>query len=114
KIHSSKPMLGMLERLGKTRLQPETLLHLIEGELDSELKEVKAVTNSIVFLREHKFNIVCEEETVCHFDVNHNNWLLSDSNQLYLIDWDGAMIADPAIDLGMLLYWYIPKEEWPN
>lgn len=31
-----------------------------------------------------------------------------------MIDWDGAMIADPAIDLGMLLYWYIPKEEWPN
>ncbi len=46
--------------------------------------------------------------------MNHNNWLLAENNQLYLIDWDGAMIADPAIDLGMLLYWYIPKEEWPN
>ena len=37
---------------------------------------------------------------VCHGDVNHNNWLLTEDNQLYLIDWDGAMIADPAIDLG--------------
>ena len=22
------------------------------------------------------------------------------------------MIADPAFDLGLLLYWYIPKDEW--
>jgi thiamine kinase-like enzyme len=22
------------------------------------------------------------------------------------------MIADPAIDLGLLLYWYIPEENW--
>jgi thiamine kinase-like enzyme len=33
---------------------------------------------------------------------------------LYLIDWDGAMIADPAIDLGLLLYWYIPEENWED
>jgi thiamine kinase-like enzyme len=49
---------------------------------------------------------------VCHCDVNHNNWLLSDSGELFLIDWDGAMIADPALDLGMLLYSYIPYEKW--
>jgi thiamine kinase-like enzyme len=51
---------------------------------------------------------------VCHGDVNHNNWLLAEDNQLYLIDWDGAMIADPAIDLGLLLYWYIPEENWQD
>lgn len=39
---------------------------------------------------------------------------LAEDNQLYLIDWDGAMIADPAIDLGLLLYWYIPKENWQD
>ncbi|MBW4884120.1 MAG: hypothetical protein KZY76_00390 [Bacillus sp. (in: Bacteria)] len=27
-----------------------------------------------------------------------------------LIDWDGAMIADPAIDLGPLLYHYVEEE----
>ena len=39
---------------------------------------------------------------------------LTEDNQLYLIDWDGAMIADPAIDLGLLLYWYIPEENWQD
>ncbi|KON86693.1 phosphotransferase [Sporosarcina globispora] len=114
KIHSSKPLLGMLTRMGKSPLQPETLLHLIEEELDSDLKEQTAVIQSVDFLKKEVSHIRREENTVCHCDVNHNNWLLSENNQLYLIDWDGAMIADPAIDLGMLLYWYIPKEEWLN
>lgn len=114
KIHSSNALLGMLERLGKSPLQPEVILHMVEKELDPDLKQEKAIINSIEFLRKELVNIHCEEKTVCHCDVNHNNWLLTDNNQLYLIDWDGAMIADPAIDLGMLLYWYIPKEEWPE
>ncbi|MCS0671141.1 phosphotransferase family protein [Cytobacillus firmus] len=114
KIHSSKPLLGMLTRMGKSPLQPETLLRLIEEELDYDLKKQAAVIQSVDFLKKEVSHIHCEENTVCHCDVNHNNWLLSENNQLYLIDWDGAMIADPAIDLGMLLYWYISKEEWPN
>ncbi len=24
------------------------------------------------------------------------------------------MVADPAIDIGNLLYWYIPREDWEN
>src|SRR5699024_6739097 len=50
--------------------------------------------------------------TVCHGDVNHNNWLLSDQDELFLVDWEGAMIADPAIDLGMLLYTYVELGRW--
>jgi thiamine kinase-like enzyme len=54
-----------------------------------------------------------ENYVVCHGDINHNNWLLTDEvNQLYLIDWDGPMIADPALDIGMLLYLYISNEDW--
>lgn len=112
KIHSSKPLLGMLKRLGKTPLYPEMLLQMIDRELDPELLQKKSVSDSITFLKNEIRMIQCEEKTVCHCDVNHNNWLLTESNQLYLIDWDGAMIADPAIDLGMLLYLYIPKDEW--
>lgn len=114
KIHSSKPLLAMLTRLGKAPLQPEALLKSIEAELDAELHEHTLIASSLQFLREHADAVTHEEATVCHCDVNHNNWLLTDDNQLYLIDWDGAMIADPAIDLGMLLYRYIPKEEWPE
>ncbi|WP_313799474.1 phosphotransferase family protein [Cytobacillus sp.] len=112
KIHGSKPLLSMLERLGKSPLTPEIILQIIEEDLDAELRDMDVIIQSIEFLRKEIDHIHCEEMTVCHCDVNHNNWLLAENNQLYLIDWDGAMIADPAIDLGMLLYWYIPKHEW--
>ncbi|MDN8777051.1 phosphotransferase, partial [Staphylococcus aureus] len=47
-------------------------------------------------------------------DVNHNNWLLSDQDELFLVDWEGAMIADPAIDIGMILYTYVDEKDWSD
>ncbi|MDZ5472569.1 phosphotransferase family protein [Bacillus sp. 31A1R] len=114
KIHRSEPLLGMLKRLGKSPLEPNQLLKILELELDAELRELPVVEKSMTFLNEELTKIRCEEKVVCHCDVNHNNWLLSDNNQLYLIDWDGAMIGDPAIDLGMLLHWYIPRDKWED
>lgn len=112
KIHASEPLLGMLTRLGKSPLKPEMFLHALNEELDGELRTKQAVINSLDFLNANVGHIDVDEKVVCHCDVNHNNWLLTEDNQLYLIDWDGAMIADPAIDLGLLLYSYIPAEEW--
>jgi thiamine kinase-like enzyme len=114
KIHRSKPLLGMLKRLGISPLQPQTLLRNTEEGLDIDLLTIPSVVRTLEFLNKHVDQISHNEAAVCHGDVNHNNWLLTEENQLYLIDWDGAMIADPAIDLGQLLYWYIPKEEWAN
>ncbi len=51
---------------------------------------------------------------VCHGDMNHNNWMHDEQENLYLIDWDGATVADPALDLGLLLYSYIPEERWAD
>ncbi|GKU84835.1 phosphotransferase family protein [Niallia sp. NCCP-28] len=114
KIHTSKPLLEMLKRLGKTSLLPSMILAVINAELDEELLNNDTIVDSIHFLEANLQYIDNDNHVVCHCDVNHNNWLLSEDNQLYLIDWDGAMIADPAIDLGMLLHWYIPKENWED
>jgi thiamine kinase-like enzyme len=112
KIHRSKPLLGMLRRLEKSPLLPETLFQMVREELDEEVYTYPEVQKAIDFLIKEGSNVYIDEKVVCHGDVNHNNWLLSEDNQLYLIDWDGAMIADPAVDLGLLLYWYIPEENW--
>src|SRR5699024_1074396 len=32
--------------------------------------------------------------------------------QLYLVDWENATIADPAMDFGVVLKWYISRNEW--
>jgi thiamine kinase-like enzyme len=102
----------MLSRLEKLPVHPETIFQSVREELDDEVKSLPVVKKTLGFLIGEAPNVYCEEKVVCHGDVNHNNWLLTEDNQLYLIDWDGAMIADPAIDLGMLLYQYIPEENW--
>lgn len=112
KIHRSEPMLGMLCRLEKSPLNHEAIFQSVIGELDEETLFLPEVQTTLRFLTRAAKNVFTEQKVVCHGDVNHNNWLLAEDNQLYLIDWDEAMIADPAIDLGMLLYLYIPKANW--
>lgn len=112
KIHNSKELLYMLQRIGKIGLQPFELLANLKMSIDAIVNGETVVSTSIDYLERELPNISNNDQVVCHCDVNHNNWLLSDDQELFLIDWDGAMIADPALDLGSLLHWYIPRENW--
>jgi thiamine kinase-like enzyme len=112
KIHTSEVLLSMLKRLGKTPLKVSNALQSLLSELDEDVLQDKIVQDSVKFLEKNIHRVHHEDKVVCHCDVNHNNWLLGENNQLYLIDWDGAIVGDPAIDIGELLYWYIPREDW--
>ncbi|HWO75741.1 MAG TPA: phosphotransferase family protein [Bacillus sp. (in: firmicutes)] len=112
KIHQSKALLTMLKRLGKTPLNPEKMLMELILRLSPDLQASPVVQESLAYLKAEVKYISHSEYVVCHSDVNHHNWMLSAENELYLIDWDGALIGDPAIDLGSLLYWYIPEAKW--
>nr|WP_102346713.1 phosphotransferase family protein [Bacillus sp. Marseille-P3661] len=114
KIHRSKDLLYMLHKIGKTLLQPSDLLIELIGKVDSSLRNDPIITTALDYLKEELPYVHYDNPVVCHCDVNHNNWLFSDEQKLYLIDWDGAMIADPALDLGTLLYWYIPRDNWQD
>jgi thiamine kinase-like enzyme len=112
KIHRSQELLGMMNRLEKKRLTPIDLLNDIQKQMVKEKDYLEIINDAFAYLMETASEVEVDEMVVCHCDVNHNNWLLSNSGELFLIDWDGAKIADPALDLGMLLYSYIPYEEW--
>jgi thiamine kinase-like enzyme len=114
KIHSSKELLDMLKRLGKQPLTPNSIIEDIQQAVAYETLEQPEIRQAFDLLIQQLPEVQCNEKVVCHCDVNHNNWLLSEENQLYLIDWDGAMIADPAIDIGILLYWYIDEANWKD
>ncbi|UOQ46108.1 phosphotransferase family protein [Halobacillus salinarum] len=114
KIHHSTELLDMLMRLGKHPLTPDEILRdLKENQriLDQVDPSIE-IHQALKFLEKHVVEVHHDVQVVCHCDTNHNNWLLSSDDQLYLIDWDNAMVADPALDLGMLLHTYIPKEDW--
>ena len=67
---------------------------------------------SLTYLEEHIPSLDSRFSLLYMAMWNHNNWLLSDRDELFLVDWEGAMIADPAIDIGMLLYNYVPQQQW--
>lgn len=112
RIHTSGALLAMLRRLGKKALTPHFMLQEIKGSSLPEFQHSQPVQEAVGFLSRYVDHIQLAQKVVCHCDINHNNWLLGDDNDLYLIDWDNAMIADPAVDLGMLLYFYVDPSDW--
>ncbi|MGG3572698.1 phosphotransferase family protein [Bacillus gobiensis] len=114
KIHSSKELVDMLKRLGKNPLTPDAVVEQLKYNFTYLRYSHPLLERALRYLEGHIEQIRHSEKVVCHSDLNHNNWLLADNDQLYLIDWDGAVIADPAIDLGPLLYHYIAESEWQN
>ena len=63
-------------------------------------------------MRTHQPKLDHREFKVSHGDLNHKNWLLSDNNRLYLVDWESARLADSALDISMLMCQYVPRKNW--
>lgn len=112
KIHNSKELLQMLKRMRVEPLLPFEIHTTLIKNLDKSLLNDEIIQKAFAYLQDALELVQPETLMVCHSDVNHNNWLLSSEGDLYLIDWDEAVIADPAIDLGIILYCYIPKDDW--
>ncbi|WP_461180794.1 phosphotransferase [Virgibacillus kimchii] len=114
KIHDSQELLYMLMRLGKSPLTADVQFKMVKKRLDTLklLQAYREVRTALHYLEELLQVTEQQKPVVCHGDLNHNNLLMTKENNLYLVDWDNARIADPVIDYGMVLKWYIPKEEW--
>lgn len=114
KIHNSEPLLLMMRRIGKKPVSTKQIYEQLVRQSKGRA-ETPALRAALHFLGEMAETAESANKTVCHSDVNHNNWLLdTESNSLYLVDWDQAIIADPVMDLAMLLYWYVDKDQWEN
>ncbi|MFD1038183.1 phosphotransferase [Virgibacillus byunsanensis] len=114
KIHHSSELLHMLMRMGKKPVTSDDSLGYIKERLQvngltSKYSEIQVALQLLEELLPVTRN---QKQVVCHCDLNHNNLLVTKQGHLYLVDWDNAMIADPMMDFGMLLKWYVPKEKW--
>lgn len=113
KIHQSSELLHMLMRLGKKPVSPMSRMVEVMNRLNQlELKDYDEVNEALVYLNKLLPDERNLQHAVCHCDLNHNNLLLSKTDELYLIDWENAIIADPITDYGMVLNSYIPKKNW--
>lgn len=111
-LHRSSSLKSMLHRLGGQEKEAFDFLSDYAQKLPSELKKNNYLMRVFRYLEDHIPS--SEEFSACHGDPTHNNWLLSESGRLYLVDWDASMIADPAADLGTVLGRYVPYEDWPH
>ncbi|WLV26042.1 phosphotransferase family protein [Aciduricibacillus chroicocephali] len=116
RIHGSQELLHMLMRLGKKPLNPMEAQKVLEEELFEQFgKEWPIGVKEALTFFESFLPAVCDQQmAVCHGDLNHHNLILTVTDQVYLIDWDNAMIADPAADIGIMLRTYVPPAQWPS
>ncbi|WP_307723703.1 phosphotransferase family protein [Salisediminibacterium halotolerans] len=115
KIHRSRDLLEMFKRMGNTPLKPEDILYDIQKRCEALIQSDEEMNRALQWLEENRPVYDVQEFVVCHADVNHNNWIectINGKDDLYLIDWDGSQVADPALDLAPLLYLYIPSGDW--
>lgn len=111
KIHRSNELLSMFLRLGNSPITPQKQLKAMQEKIISSRIDNKNVIYALDWLIKNVDELNYSDFVVCHSDVHHNNWIMCD-DQLYLIDWDGAVISDPAIDLAPILYLYVQREDW--
>ncbi|MFB4159894.1 phosphotransferase [Geomicrobium sp. JSM 1781026] len=112
-IHASSDLLEMLKRIENQVSTPDVLLGNLKRKAIFQNNTPSSwLQDAFLFLEENKHKIEHDEFVVCHCDLNHNNWIMEKDDSLFLIDWDGASVADPALDLSVLLHWYVPKNKW--
>lgn len=114
KIHQSSELLYMLMRLGKRPVTSDDNFRQIEEQLSQSRFTYGNDEISSAFLNLKRLLPATRGQklVVCHCDLNHNNLIMTNDDQLFLVDWDNAMIADPVMDFGLLLKWYIPQSDW--
>lgn len=114
KIHGSSELLHMLMRLGKKPVTPDDRFANITAQLEANglMDQYNEIQDTMTYLNHLLPATRDQQQVVCHCDLNHNNIILTTKGQLYLVDWDNAMIADPAMDFGFILKWYVPMEDW--
>ena len=113
KIHHSSEILDLFMRMGKKPVSPSAyLIKLLNKCKKHDMLENESISQATRFLSRYAQEIDHEKKVVCHSDMFHENWLKGEDDHLYLIDWDQAIIADPALDLSMFLWVYVPRNQW--
>lgn len=102
----------MLTKVGGQVVRPHEFIQQYLSDLPSDLRQHPLMAQVLSELKGTLPTLPTADYRVCHGDLNHKNWLLSDHRQLYLVDWDSARFADPASDISMLLCEYVPLKDW--
>ena len=112
-IHDSTYLLNMLRFVEGKACRPLDLIDLYFRDLAPSLQNHQYFNQVIQSLEDSIDDDFYQVDyVVCHGDLNHNNFLVSSDEQLYLVDWDNVRVADPLSDITLLLVQYLPPSAW--
>lgn len=112
-VHRSDKLKRLLEKVGGEKMSPVDLLAEYEDELSPDLAVHPVLEKTYHhLLHELPLGYTEEDIRVCHGDISSENMLLSDDGELFIVDWDTAVLMDYLYDIGQLLARYIKKEDW--
>lgn len=113
KVHMSQSLKRMLHRLGGNILSPQDFYREIVLNLDPKLSQEPPVEQALAYLKDTMpEDSDLDEKVVCHGDISHKNILITSDEELFLVDWDSPVLADPLYDIGQLLTRYIHPSKW--
>lgn len=111
-LHKSKKLVESYKKLGSSAVKPKILLENIFGG-SLALQNNRFLAGIVSEMRKEIPELLDEEVTVVHGDVNHNNWLVDDdTKRIYLVDWDTVFLSDPMVDVAYILAHYIRPVSW--
>lgn len=113
-IHRSPSLLANLKRVGGRTCHPNRFIEDYFKDLSENLASHSFFNEVIQFLEDRvQSEFYQVDMAVCHGDLNHNNFLLDESqDRLYIVDWENVKIADPISDITYLLVQYFPPSQW--
>lgn len=112
RLHHSKLLYRMLRQVVGQTITPASLLADYQRNLTTNLQTHPVLAACLQWLQLNQPQLPKTKYEVCHGDLNHKNWLVTASGQMYLVDWETVGLADPAFDLSMLMCHYVPQADW--
>ena len=105
KVHHTPVLKKMLIQVGGKVVTPIDLVRKYFEGLPDDLNQHPLLNKVANYLKANQPDLKSDFYEVCHGDLNHKNWLLSDKEKLYLVDWEAS-------DLSMLMCQYVPRKNW--
>ena len=113
KVHQSDTLKRMLERVGGEVISAVDILAEYEQDLPSDLATHGVLEKAYHYLLTRlPLGYTDEDIRVCHGDISSENMLLSDEGELFIVDWDTAVLTDYLYDIGQLFARYIERNDW--
>ncbi|WP_025728866.1 phosphotransferase family protein [Atopobacter phocae] len=111
-VHLSTRLLSMLEQLQGRVYEPRDFVVEFKENLHRDLQTHQWVNRVLDYLIETQDVITCYHKTVCHGDLNRKNFIETDNQSLYLVDWEKVRISDPMYDVAYVVTNYVPLNQW--